>query len=113
MGERPCHMRAIIAVSPYKKISCCQPVQDRQCRLLGPPCQVARRAHARWATLLAGAGGNELACFLDKQSVRSKEGFGKADAAGIRVEEIKIRFEEFFCVGGNGVFEARWREIAS
>jgi hypothetical protein len=79
-------MRAIIADSPGKKSSCCQPAKDLQRRFLRACREVARGAHAGWTSLLTGASGNEFAGFLHEETVRSKEGFGETDAAGIRVE---------------------------
>src|SRR6266849_1281139 len=113
MGVRPCQMRAIMADSPCKKSSCCQPAKDLQRRLLGARREVASGADARGAALFAGARSDELARSLYEKSVGSKEWFGKADAARVGVEEIEVWFEEFLGVGGDCVCDAGRSEIVN
>jgi len=43
--------------------------------------------------------------------VRSKEGFGKADAARVGVEEVQVWLEEFLGVGREGILHPRRREL--
>src|SRR5258706_14453503 len=67
-----------------------QPVEDGQCSFLCALGKIASRADAGGTTLLARACGDEFAGFLHHELVRSKERFRKADAAGIRVVQVKI-----------------------
>src|SRR5204862_7595875 len=83
-----------------------QPVEEGEGGFLCARGEIAGGAHAGGAALFALTGGNEFVGFLHEETVRSKEGFGEADAAGVGIEEIKIWFEEFLGVGGDSVFHA-------
>src|SRR5712692_2521377 len=113
MDVRPCQMRAIIADSPCKKSSCCQPAKDLQRRLLRARREIAGGADAGRAPGFARACGDEFARFLHEKRMRSKEWFGKADAARVGVEEIEVWFEEFLGVGGDCVCDAVRSEIVN
>src|SRR5258708_24788909 len=41
----------------------------------------------------------------------SKERLGKADATGVGIEQVQVRFEKFLRVGGNNIFHAGWSEV--
>ena len=64
-----------------------------------------------WAAVVAGARGDELARLAHENVVGAEERLGKTDAAGIGVVQVEIGFEEFICVGGNGVFHSGRCEI--
>ena len=88
-----------------------QPVEDSEGGLFRAGGEIAGGADAGGAALLAGARGDEFAGFLYEKSVRSKEGFGEADSAGVGVEEIKIWFEEFLGIAGDGVLQPSGRAV--
>src|SRR5207302_355082 len=60
-----------------------------------------------WATLIAFAGADEFARLVHKQFMRAEKRLGKAYAAGVSVEEVQVRLEEFFCVRTDRFFHAR------
>src|SRR6266478_5345571 len=93
--------------------SCTQPIEDGQRRFLCARCQIPCGTDARRASLLAPTRGDELARILHEQLMRAEKGLGKADAAGVRVEEVKVRFEELLCVRADRLFEPRCRKQLS
>src|SRR6266702_4053546 len=88
-----------------------QPVENSEGGIFCARGEIACGTHARRAALFTGTRSDEFACFLYQKCVRSKEGFGKADAAGISVVQVQVWLEEFFGVGGKGVLQASWREV--
>src|SRR5882762_5334407 len=83
-----------------------QPVEDGEGGFFRARRAITGGAYAGRAALFALTGGDEFAGFLHEESVRSKEGFGKAYAAWVGVEEVQVWFEEFFGAGGDNVFHA-------
>src|SRR5258708_22429834 len=88
-----------------------QPVEDSEGGFFCARGEIASRANAGGATLFAGARGDKFASFLHEEGVRSKEGFGKADAARVGVEEVQVWLEEFLGVGREGILHPRRNEI--
>src|SRR6266567_4036884 len=88
-----------------------QPVENSEGGIFCARGKIACGTHAGRAALFAGTRGDEFVGFLHQESVRSKEGCGKADAAGISVVQVQVWLEEFFGVGGKGVLQASWREV--
>src|ERR1700687_5946043 len=65
-----------------------QPVEDGEGGFFGARGEIAGGAYAGRAALFALTSGDEFAGFLREENVRSKEGFGEADAARVGIEEI-------------------------
>src|ERR1700687_5624973 len=115
-GARGDWPRGLLRGEPRKFIGSCshlstQPVENGEGGFFCARGEIAGGADAGRAALFASTGGNEFAGFLYEETVRSKEGFGKAYAAGVGIEEVQVWFEEFFGAGGDNVFHAGRSEI--
>jgi len=65
------------------------------------------------APLLAGARADQFPRFVNQQLVRAIERLRKADSAGVCVEEIQIRLEEFLFPDIQGFLALALRSLAS